>query len=80
MGFSSVQVLCCLSQKHLERFRHDKDQARRKSRFGKSASLHSSPPRKFLRVSLDDNVGVANVETENSNKAEVSHLVSMEEF
>lgn len=74
-------VLCCLLQKHFERFKQDKDQAQRKSRFRKSASLHSSPPQKFLRVSLDDNVGVANVETENSNKEEeVSHLASLEEF
>ncbi|KAL1206471.1 5'-3' exoribonuclease 2 [Cardamine amara subsp. amara] len=57
-------------KKHLERFRHDKAEAGRKIRFRKSASLDSSPPRKFLRVSLDDNVGVANVETESSNKAE----------
>jgi len=45
-----------------------------------SDSLHSSPSRKYLRLSLDDNIGVANVETENSLKAEVSHLVSEEEF
>lgn len=41
-----------------------------------SDSLHSSPPRKYLRFSLDNNIGVANVESENSIKAEVSHLVS----
>jgi 5'-3' exoribonuclease 2 len=35
-----------------------------------SDSLHSSPSRKYLRLSLDDNIGVANVETENSLKAE----------
>lgn len=45
-----------------------------------SDSLHSSPPQKYLRLSLDDNIGVANVETDNSIKAEVSHLVSEDEF
>ncbi|XP_010494190.1 PREDICTED: 5'-3' exoribonuclease 2-like isoform X2 [Camelina sativa] len=32
--------------------------------------LHSSPPKKYLRLSLDDNTGVTNVETENSIKTE----------
>ncbi|KAG7536782.1 Zinc finger CCHC-type [Arabidopsis suecica] len=35
-----------------------------------SDSLHSSPPRRYLRLSLDNNIGVANFETENSFKAE----------
>ncbi|XP_010442174.1 PREDICTED: 5'-3' exoribonuclease 2 [Camelina sativa] len=35
-----------------------------------SDSLHSSPPKKYLRLSSDDNIGVTNVKTENSIKTE----------
>lgn len=40
----------------------------------------SLPPQKLLRLSMDDSVGVVDVETENSINEEVSHLVSEEEF
>lgn len=50
------------------------------SQVEESDSLHALPPQKLLRLSMDDSVGVVDVETENSINEEVSHLVSEEEF
>ncbi|EOA12369.1 hypothetical protein CARUB_v10025807mg [Capsella rubella] len=71
-----------IHQRQAERFCRDKarDSAQASRQFsGKSVqldcldevsdSLHS-PPNKYLRLSLDDNIGVANVETENRIKTE----------
>ncbi|ESQ35377.1 hypothetical protein EUTSA_v10009553mg, partial [Eutrema salsugineum] len=67
-------------QRQSERFSRDRARASRKdddgqvvqleNLVGESDSLHALPPRKCLRLSSDDSIGVVKVETENSIKEE----------